>query len=447
MRVNRAVILGLLGAAALAGCNTTSAVVVPKAKPAAYRAETPRPSQQGAVFALDSLSTGIGRRQTVFSFPQQFEAPGLLCNYPLRGDQNISMIRAEEYLGDWERSMAELFYDEMNDRGFAMTGEPNTAFARARQSGAAEFLVAGRITRMTGNMCHAYNWFTGQLVNKFGGELYVAVEWSVLNTLTDEVVLTEVHDGYHKLMPPISEGVFFTFEGAFEDSVRKFAASPKLIALAEGQGAAPLPAARTGAPIAVTVGAATPAFDINRVAPAVVTVKVGNGHGSGFFIGQDGYVLTNAHVVGAARRALVRTASGIETTAEVVRRDPVRDVALLKADLPAPQALPVRTAAARPAETVYAVGSPIDESLSTTVTRGIVSANRIEERTGQPIIQADVAISPGNSGGPLLDESGAIIGIAVAKVIGRGAEGVNLFIPIASALASIDVNLMAAGGS
>lgn len=446
MWLNRMVVLGLLGAVALAGCNTTSAVVVPKAKPAARHAESPRPAQKGAVFALDALSTGIGSRQTVFSFPQQFEAPGLLCNYPLRGDQNISMIGAGQYLGDWENSMAKAVHREMGGRGYEMTGAPDAAFARARRGDAAEFLVAGRITRMTGNMCHAYNWFTGQLINKFGGELYVAVEWSVLNTLTDEVVLTETHDGYHKLMPPISEGVFFTFEGAFEDSIRKFAASPKLIALSEGTGTPPL-VARTGAPIIVTAGAATAGFDINRAAPAVVTVKVGGGHGSGFFVGQDGYVLTNAHVVGAARRALVRTAAGVEATAEILRTDPVRDVALLKVDLPAPTALSIQTATPRPAETVYAIGSPIDEALSTTVTRGIVSANRTDKKTGLPFIQADAAISPGNSGGPLLDENGAIVGVAVAKFSGGGAEGVSLFIPIASALDSINVKLRGVAGS
>lgn len=234
MRLIVGALTGLLAASVLTGCNTTSAVVVPKAKPAAIRGEAVGPKAQGAAIALDSISTTIGRRETVFTFPQQVEAPALLCNYPLRGDQNISLLESSGYLGAWPQAMAELFYERMRASGYKMIGDRTEAFAQARQSGAAEYLVAGRLTRMTGNMCHAYSWLSGQLLYEFGGELYVNVEWSVLNTLTNEVVLTESHDGYYDLMPPIDEGVFFTFEGAFEDSIRKFAASPKMIALAEG---------------------------------------------------------------------------------------------------------------------------------------------------------------------------------------------------------------------
>lgn len=163
--------------------------------------------------------------------------------------------------------------------------------------------------------------------------------------------------------------------------------------------------------------------DIDRTAPAVVTVKVGTGHGSGFFIGEGGHVMTNAHVVGEARRALARAASGLEATAIVIRTDPARDIALLKVDLPSPPALAIQTGAPRPTDTVYAIGSPIDEALSNTVTRGIVSANRVDKPTGQPFIQADVAISPGNGGGPLFDDQGAVIGLTVSKVVRSGAEG------------------------
>src|SRR3546814_386587 len=79
--------------------------------------------------------------------------------------------------------------------------------------------------------------------------------------------------------------------------------------------------------------------------------------------------------------------------------------------------------------------------LESTVTKGIVSALRTDPASGRRFIQADVAVSPGSSGGPLFSADGRIIGISAAKYTGAGAEGLGLFIPIADALAALGMTL------
>jgi serine protease Do len=149
-----------------------------------------------------------------------------------------------------------------------------------------------------------------------------------------------------------------------------------------------------------------------RVNPAVVTVRANEGHGSGFIISEDGYIVTNAHVAkGASSVITVMMADGeTELTADVVgfAKDGI-DLALLKINgrrkLPTvklgnPESIKVGS-------TVYAIGTPRFEDLHNTLTRGIVSG--IRENGGT--IQIDASINQGNSGGPLLNERGEVIGV------------------------------------
>ena len=100
------------------------------------------------------------------------------------------------------------------------------------------------------------------------------------------------------------------------------------------------------------------------------------------------------------------------------------------------EALALRSDAGTVGEVVYAVGSPFGQSLSGTITRGVLSARRVFE--GVPFLQSDVAVNPGNSGGPLIDANGRVIGITV---IGTGAQGINMFIPIDDVLDKLSLTL------
>lgn len=134
----------------------------------------------------------------------------------------------------------------------------------------------------------------------------------------------------------------------------------------------------------------------------------------------------------------VRWPDGVETLGKVLRRDRGRDVALIQADPRGRTPLNLRRGGLQTGETVYAVGTPLSSQFQGTVTKGVVSANRVYN--GFAYIQSDVSVNPGNSGGPLLDENGAVIGVTVAAI--RPADqptGINLFIPIGEALDFLNV--------
>jgi serine protease Do len=165
---------------------------------------------------------------------------------------------------------------------------------------------------------------------------------------------------------------------------------------------------------------------------------VPKGVGSGFFISTDGYVLTNNHVVSDATDIFVTLTDGREFKAKVIGTDERTDVALLKIEAKDMTALPIGDdSKIKKGQWVLAIGSPF--GLDSTVTAGIVSA--INRDTGEylPFIQTDVAVNPGNSGGPLLNLAGEVIGIN-SQIISRsgGFMGISLAIPIDEVMRVVD---------
>ena len=165
--------------------------------------------------------------------------------------------------------------------------------------------------------------------------------------------------------------------------------------------------------------------------------RISRGIGSGFIVSADGYVLTNAHVVGEeGSEVTVRLTDKREFKAKVIGTDLRTDIALLKIEA---SGLPVvrmgNAEKARVGEWVLAVGSPF--GFDNTVTAGIISAKarRLPDENYVPFIQTDVAINPGNSGGPLFNLSGEVIGIN-SQIYSRsgGFMGISFAIPIDVAL-------------
>ena len=164
--------------------------------------------------------------------------------------------------------------------------------------------------------------------------------------------------------------------------------------------------------------------------------------GSGFILTSDGYVVTNNHVVEGATSVTVKLYNGDEYDAEIVGTDEMNDVALLKIDATGLQTVTIGDSdQIEVGEEVIAIGNPLGE-LTFTMTAGVVSALDREINTdGKPInmLQTDVAINSGNSGGALFDMNGNVIGITSAKYSGStssGAsiEGISFAIPINDAL-------------
>jgi S1-C subfamily serine protease len=173
----------------------------------------------------------------------------------------------------------------------------------------------------------------------------------------------------------------------------------------------------------------------------VVTIETSDGHGSGFLITNDGYLMTNAHVVGEDTKVKVRFEQGFTLDGEVVKLNKDFDVALVKTpgnDLPS-MAIGDDTGL-QLGEEIFAIGTPLDEMLGQTVTRGIMSGRR--EFEGRTFIQTDVSINPGNSGGPLIDENGKVIGVATMKIRERGVQGIGFGVPITKALEMLNINFV-----
>jgi serine protease Do len=161
--------------------------------------------------------------------------------------------------------------------------------------------------------------------------------------------------------------------------------------------------------------------------------------GSGFIVSPDGYILTNNHVVDGASEVRVRLLDRREFKAKVVGRDPNTDVAVIKIDANGLTAAPLGNSdASRVGEWVLAVGNPLGENLTFTVTQGIISAKGRalglpgqSQQSIQDFIQTDAAINPGNSGGPLVNVRGEVIGInsAIESPTGYNA-GYGFAVPI-----------------
>ncbi len=174
----------------------------------------------------------------------------------------------------------------------------------------------------------------------------------------------------------------------------------------------------------------------DRVGPAVVRVETGpkvrtprerGGLGSGIVISPDGLVLTNSHVVGAAKEIRLRDIEGIVTDARVLGVDPDTDLALLRADgaRDLPYASLGNSKSLRRGQLVVAIGNPL--GFESTVTAGVVSAlgrsiRSVSGRTIEDVIQTDAALNPGNSGGPLVSTRAEVIGINTAVI--AGAQGI-----------------------
>jgi S1-C subfamily serine protease len=170
------------------------------------------------------------------------------------------------------------------------------------------------------------------------------------------------------------------------------------------------------------------------VLPSVASLRVSTGHGEGAgsasVLTEDGYLLTSAHVVEGAGHARAAFVDGTEQDATVVGRDPLSDLAVLRAQRPVPPPVQLGDAGRlRIGQLVVALGNPL--GLAGSVTAGIVSGlgRSLPTRRGRvvdEVIQTDAALNPGNSGGALADSAGRVVGVntAVAGI------GVGLAVPI-----------------
>lgn len=380
------------------------------------------------------------------------------------------------FLCDWPYGMVEkgfssrsfpddnfkrLFMDTLEGQGYDVTGDPGRFFDEEEDEMRTTYAVGGRVVDVKADTCHRTNfWGIDRGVK---GETSLTVEWSVFDLLTRRAVYKTQTKGYARLQRSNYDGVALMVEEAFSAAVNNLGAEPAFHDLVF-YGTVPDDAPNTvedpdEAPAtlfdpnedvtldSMAVSAQTAEGRLEDLRRAVVMIEAGGAHGSGFFVTKQGHILTDAHVVGnAVRVRVVSSGKKEKMIGEVLRLDRRRDVALIRLEK-VPDDLSIVTLPVRPrepavGEPVYAIGAPMLRKLQDTVTKGIVSALRYDRRRRLPFIQADVDIYPGSSGGPLLDENGNAIGLAVEGyfIADETLGGLNWFIPVGDALKALEIS-------
>jgi S1-C subfamily serine protease len=219
--------------------------------------------------------------------------------------------------------------------------------------------------------------------------------------------------------------------GAPAATVETSAAARAWDAAANAKVAAPVtPAATppaTPAPAPTTTLSASTEEMVDRVMPAVVLIEATSGRGSGFYVRHD-TVITNVHVVQNDGYVTLRRSDGSSASARVETRAPAFDIAILKVATPSASQVVIPMASAhalKPGQEIIVIGSALG-TLQNSVSRGVVSGLR--QSGGATLVQTDAAANPGNSGGPMLDRSGSVIGITTMGY--KNAEGLNFGVAI-----------------
>jgi S1-C subfamily serine protease len=382
----------------------------------------------------DAASAGVSVKLTTVVMALPAGTPwltvnaGLLCVRPA-GIRSASGGRDAQDLPPYTAA----FKTEMEKAGLKTTADDDL-FNR-EDIKAADYQVAAVITDEHILACTIMEQTLGFSLGDTRGDGMMKIDWQVYSPLKKEVVARISTSGSVKLADRVPDGMARLVTEAFASNARALVSDPAFrvaisakpptpqdVLLNEKQSMIGLLGSSKAAkrPIADEVG-------------SVVTLMTGAGSGSGVLLSGDGYVLTNAHVVGDEKEVRVRWSDGIEKTGQVIRVSKPRDVALIKTDPRDREPLSILRGALNPGQRVFAIGSPRGKDFQGTVSSGVVSASRTIE--GMRYIQSDVSVSPGSSGGALLDENGSLLGITEAGFQNQGQNaGLNIFIPIGDAM-------------
>ncbi|WP_051295141.1 S1C family serine protease [Maridesulfovibrio bastinii] len=393
--------------------------------------------------AFEKAIITLKRGESIGALPAGFSEDGNFCNFP--NGLPLKWGEGKRLIGGRDDDFADFFYDVMNNQGYNVVGNPSVIFDREKEFAKAKYRVAARIKKLTTNICQEDSLWDGHHLNRVSGEMYIEVEWTVYSNITKSSVLKISTTGYNKIVHGIYDGNAMLLMNSFNNAAENLAATPKFHDLLLKTNLNYTEFKPIGDVVLIKpqkLFSTNLDQDPSRITNAVVTVRNGGGHGSGFLISDNGYILTNAHVVGESKEVPVRIEGKFELMGKVLKSDIIRDVALIKVPLSSAAALPLNLSIPKPSSRVYAIGTPLSLNYEKSITSGIVSALRYEIRSKENFIQADVDIQPGNSGGPLVDVYGNVIGISCKGIMNTGASiGMNFFIPISTALNALNIKI------
>ncbi|HMK26151.1 MAG TPA: trypsin-like peptidase domain-containing protein [Chitinophagaceae bacterium] len=312
----------------------------------------------------------------------------------------------------------------LSTAGYKMVGT-NSMFTG--KSDIPELALAGEIT-----------WFSKDTRGR-GFQISVLIHWSVFSISKENVVYETTTGGYSdsdnkngfpgELMLAIKDALAgIIYDKKFQDLAAK---KSEAATTSQESVVLPKPTLKKMASYSAVV---------KESIGSVVTIKTDFGIGSGFIISENGYILTNNHVINSAEKIEVVFDNGFSFEAKLVRSNEDADVALLKISGSGfkPLTLNGTDDLSSTGTEVIAIGTPENIKLGQTVTKGIISGKR--EFDEKVYLQTDVAINSGNSGGPLINTTtGEVIGIVAAKIKAKGVEGLGFAIPISAAMQALNL--------
>lgn len=354
---------------------------------------------------------------------------GLICSTPF--DQIV--MRG----GIDKRIFVAPFRTEFEAARYTVVGDDTPLFKE--QSSTAKYLVGAVVQDVKLSSCFRLP----QLNAEASAEASITIEWQFFDPFERKVAFRASSTGQAKSRAS-TDGENQALAMAFTQAARALLANQAFYDFMSKASQAPAEEVKLNAPAfkLKPVPASTARFQEHATDTRahVATVFSNSGVGSGFFI-NDGYLITNNHVVDQSKFVKVRLITGREVVGEVVATNAHRDVALVKTEAIGLKGLPVRATEAGIGAQVFVIGSPLGQENEGTVTSGIISTYRVEQ--DQRVIQSDVAVTHGNSGGPMVDDNGNVIGITVYGRADPDGKNLNFFIPITDALDKLGVALAA----
>lgn len=386
---------------AFAGCVTTSPVPI---RTFEEQKALPAPAESREI-AVTKLVSKLERSQQIGT-----SSGGLLC-VPL-GPMIWRPGLDEPVTGE----VISVLRDELKKAGYRVAGLSGALFEESSEA-QAELALAGAIKHVTLNACSGPQ---GR-----SSESSVEIEWQLYDRRLRAVVLTATTGGHAKASP----GERDAYLAAYAVALRNLLAQESFTA-AVGRSAV-IATAPEYPPLTLPVVTVRPPDAahgrelLEHAQSAVVRIPRGDVHGSGVVVSATGWVLTAAHVVAGLSGSFdVELADGQRVRGSILRSNGAADVALIQLPKGMYAAAPIGSSMAlKVGSSVFAVSTPLGERFSRSVTKGIVSALRPKD--GRTLIQSDVVVHAGSSGGPLLDEHGRVVGLTIGGA-GIGGIGVGL---------------------
>jgi len=368
-------------------------------------------------------------------------AIGKTIGHTNKRDSNpINFTPSDEAL--FEKRVKKNFYSLFDKVGYETFGGTDALFDEY-QKVSPDYIIGAKIVDVRQNRK-----LSAQLLDyKLTMEQFLEIEWQVYSRQARSIVGSFHSKGYYKdsmvyLYNFPEAKLINIIDTSIRNSVKNLLADPNFIEILQNEKIETTKNHKKQKIQKLSINTKPINKNASLIRSSVISVKSGKSLGSGFIISSDGYALTNAHVVGSDSIVKIALATGRECLADVVYRDSERDVAMIKIEQDGLAPLPINISIINVGDEIYAMGSPLDETLSSTLTKGIVSAFRKTE-DGFEYIQSDVSIQHGNSGGPLMDKYGNVVGMTVSGMFaGNAPMGLNFFIPIKDAIKSVGIELI-----